>query len=167
MTNDHTKILKADRVYRRKLFLSYFAVICFGIVFWNFLLPVLINKLENLPNKERIEAKELIAHLILLFFIPVAIYVITIGRRVCRYETIPYPGMKVIRDTAIVTGKKAITRGRSLIIQRFRNNPLFRAGLTENLNCLIEIKLHEPASLAEGITFDSIISGQIVMLRQV
>jgi hypothetical protein len=58
----------------------------------------------------------MISHLFLLCFIPVAVYVIIIGRRTCRYKAIPYPGMRVIRDTVVVTGKKAIIRGKGLII---------------------------------------------------
>jgi 4-amino-4-deoxy-L-arabinose transferase-like glycosyltransferase len=114
--NSEEMIVKADRNYRRKLFSGYLIVIILGILIWNFIRPPFLNILDNLPNKERVEIKEIIAHLFLLSFIPMAIYLITIGRRICRYNAMPYPGMKVIRDTVVVTGKKAIFRGKSLII---------------------------------------------------
>lgn len=140
-------IIKADMDYRRKLLLSYLAAILIGIIMWNFCIPPLMEILENLPNKERVETKETIIHLFLFSFIPVAIYVIVIGRRACKYKAMPYPGMKVIRDTVVVTGKKAIFQGRGLmilgtvvivltvasmianhlIIFRFKQNPMFRS----------------------------------------
>lgn len=114
--DNEKEIVKADKSYRRKLLLSYMVAIFVGIIVWNFAIPPLLTNLENLPNKARIETKESISHLVMLSFIPVAIYVIIFGRRVCRYKAIPYPGMKVLRDTVIVTGKKAIFRGKCLII---------------------------------------------------
>lgn len=140
-------IIQADKDYRRKLLLSYLTAILIGIIMWIFFISPLIIILENLPNKERVETKETIVHLFLFSFIPVAIYVIVIGCRVCKYKAMPYPGMKVIRDTVVVTGKKAIFQGRSLIILgiagivltissmianhliilRFKQNPLFRS----------------------------------------
>ncbi|NLD93928.1 MAG: hypothetical protein GX639_14825 [Fibrobacter sp.] len=110
------EIIKADRNYRRKLFSGYLIVIILGILAWNFICPPLLNILDNLPNKERVEVKEIIAHLFLFSFIPVAIYLIAIGRKICKYNAMPYPGMKVIRDTVVVTGKKANFRGKTLII---------------------------------------------------
>ncbi len=110
------KIVKADRNYRRKLFSGYLVVIILGILSWNFIRPPFLNILDNLPNKERIEVKEIIVHLFLFSFIPVAIYLIAIGCRICKYNAMPYPGMKVIRDTVVVTGRKAKLRGKSLII---------------------------------------------------
>ncbi len=110
------EIVKTDRNYRRKLFTGYLIVLITGILIWNFIRPPFLNFIENLPNKERVEIKELIVHLFLFSFIPVAIYLITVGRKICKYNAIPYPGMKVIRDTVVITGRKAKHQGKGLII---------------------------------------------------
>jgi hypothetical protein len=150
--NSDKVLIKADKEYRRNLFLSYLILIIAGILFWYFILPTLISRVENLPNKEHVETMEILSHLFLLLFIPVAIYIIVIGRRMCRHKAVPYPGMKVIRDTVLITGQKATIRGRRLIILgtitivltilsiirthfitlRFKQHPLFRSYFYQN-----------------------------------
>jgi hypothetical protein len=116
MIDTKNEMVKADKKYRGKLFLGYLIAVFVGVIIWNFIVPPFLIYMENLPNKELVETNEMICHLFLLCFIPVAIYVIIIGRRICRFKAIPYPGMRVIRDTVVVTGKKAMARGKSLII---------------------------------------------------
>ena len=110
------EIVTTDRKYRRNLFSAYLLAIGVIAAFWRWGIPMLIKYLQHLPNKERIEMYELIGHIFLLLFIPAAVYLIIIGRKVCRYQAMPYPGMRVIHDTAIVRGKRAVFRGRSLIV---------------------------------------------------
>ena len=110
------EIVKTDKCYRRTLFLAYLAVIIIGIAFWKWGRPHFIDYIISLPHKERIEVMETVEILFLLLFVPAAVYLIVVGRRVCRYQAMPYPGMRVIRDTVIIRGKGALLRGRSMIV---------------------------------------------------
>lgn len=141
------EMVKVDRIYRRNLFGAYILAIVVGVALVKWVAPVAIGYVSNLPNKERVETLEILKHVALLFFIPPALYLIHIGKTVCRYKSMPYPGMRVIHDTKVVTGKKALWRGRSMILLgvvliamvvgsivathvitlRFKQHPLFRA----------------------------------------
>lgn len=140
-------IVKVDRIYRRNLFGVYILTILVGVALVKWVAPVVLCYVSNLPNKERVETLEILKHLALLLFIPPALYLIHVGKMVCTYKAMPYPGMRVIHDTKVVTGKQAIWRGRSmialgvvlivmvvgsiaathLITLRFKHHPLFRA----------------------------------------
>jgi hypothetical protein len=139
-------IVRVDKRYRRKLFSAYLVIIISATIFWNFVRPPLVLYVKNLPNKQRIETIETLEHIIMLLFIPAALYLVKVGRKVCRFQAFPYPGMRVIRDTVIIRGRKALFRGRSMIVLgvimivmviasmminhyltlQFKNNPLFR-----------------------------------------
>ena len=54
--------------------------------------------------------------LILVSFAPAAMYLIAVGRRIVRYRSFPYPGQRVMFDTHMVSGTKAVRRGRALLI---------------------------------------------------
>jgi hypothetical protein len=141
------EIVKTDKRYRRRLFTAYLIAIFFGVVFWKWGFPLISDYIVSLPNKARIETMEIVEHAVLLLFIPAALYLIVIGRRVCKHQAMPYPGMRVIHDTVIVRGKKALLRGRSmmvlgvvlivmvissmiathLVMLHFKQHPLFRS----------------------------------------
>jgi hypothetical protein len=114
MTTD--EIVKTDKQYRKRLFNIYLIGIAAVIALWHWGKPMLINHIQQLPIKTQVETVEILSHFFLLLFIPAAIYLITIGRRVCRFKAMPYPGMKVIRDTVIVRGEKALRRGKSMVV---------------------------------------------------
>jgi hypothetical protein len=139
-------IVRVDKRYRRNLFSAYLVIIISALIVWNFGRPPLVLYVNNLPNKQRIETIETVEHIIMLLFIPAALYLVNIGRKVCRFKAFPYPGMRVIRDTVIIRGRKALFRGRSMIVLgaimivmviasmiinhyltlHFKNNPLIR-----------------------------------------
>ena len=140
------ELIKTDKAYRRKILNIYLTAVAFIIAFWRWILPVIVSRVLSLPNKERVEVLELIAHTLLLLFFPAALYCILTGRKICKYEAMPFPGMKVIRDTVVIRGKKALFRGRCMvalgtamiiiaiasmfvthtIILQFKQHPLFR-----------------------------------------
>lgn len=110
------EIVKADNHYRKILFTAYLLTLLIGAAFWKWILPLVLHHLSSLPNKERFEATEAFSHTVLLLFVPAALYVISIGRKVCRYKAMPYPGMRVIHDTVVITDKKALFRGKCMIV---------------------------------------------------
>jgi hypothetical protein len=56
----------------------------------------------------------LLAALLLAPLIVFAAYVWSLGERIFRAGEYPPPGLRVIRDTPVITGKRAISRGRLL-----------------------------------------------------
>ena len=136
------EIVEVDRCYRRNLFLAYLAVILFVLVLWRWGKPLLVSHIVSLPNKERIEFIERAEQLLLLLFIPAAIYLIAVGRKVCRFQAMPYPGMRVIRDTVIVRGKKALFRGRAMIILGTVMIVLVAASMIATHLILLKFKRH-------------------------
>jgi hypothetical protein len=59
---------------------------------------------------------EIAVVLFLLLFIIPAIVLIRIGTKTVHSKRFPYPGMKVIHDAVVVTGRNAVFRGRALLI---------------------------------------------------
>ena len=109
-------IVKTDKRYRRRLFTVYGICIVLGIVLFKWGVPSFSRHLAQLPVKARVETIERFIHTVLLLFIPAALFLIVVGRNVCRFRAMPYPGMKVIHDTVVVTGKPALLRGWSMIV---------------------------------------------------
>ena len=136
------EIVKTDRRYRRNLFLIYLLFIVLITLLWVFAKPALIKYFFTLPVKERIEAWETVLHFFLMLFIPAAVYLILIGRRVCRFQAMPYPGMRVIHDTIIVRGKKALLRGRSMIVLGTLMIVLVVASMVASHRKIIRLKQH-------------------------
>ena len=108
------EVVRADKKYRRKLFVSYlvlllgvFAVIRFGV-------PWLRSYLQSLPADRAILVIEIVTITFLIGFIGPAMYLISYGRKIIRYQCIPFPGAKVIRDTRVKRGLKAVRMGKML-----------------------------------------------------
>ena len=109
-------IIKTDKRYRRKLFTVYLVMIVIGVAVVKWGVPAFRWYLMELPPKSLVETVETTIHIFLMLFIPAAAYLISIGRKICISKAMPYPGMKVIHDTVVVTGKKALLRGWSLMV---------------------------------------------------
>jgi hypothetical protein len=109
------EIEKADIPYRKRLFtmyaLSFIAVMCFVVIG----IPKLIHHLKGLDYQGLFNTLEIITTLFLFSFIAPGIYCIVVGNRILHSKRMPYPGQKVIVDTKILNGKKAILRGRLLL----------------------------------------------------
>jgi hypothetical protein len=56
----------------------------------------------------------LLAVLLLAPLLAFAAYTWSLGERVLRAREFPPPGLRVIRDTPVITGEKAVSRGRLL-----------------------------------------------------
>ena len=110
------RIIKADKKYRKNLLNVYLIFISsiIALCYWG--LPVVKEFVLELPVKQKVETLELIGHIVLLLFIPPAIYLIYIGRKIRHSSLLPFPGMKVIRDTRVIQGKKAVFRGNLLMV---------------------------------------------------
>lgn len=145
------EIVKTDRQYRKRLFIAYGIVLAVLACFITIVLPIIISEIKSLPVRSVFAIMETGAIVFLLLFIGPAFYIIHIGRTIIKHRCVPYPGMKVIRDTLVISGERAIKRGRMLVIlgiisvtmailgswstyyffTKFRNDPLFRGILKD------------------------------------
>jgi hypothetical protein len=108
-------IFRTDRLYRKKLLTAYAAGIlfCAGAA-WLFL-PPFLRYLRGCQIPEFLKLTEICALAFLLLFIGPALFLINTGRKILLHSQVPYPGMKVIRDTKVIVGNRAVARGRLLI----------------------------------------------------
>jgi hypothetical protein len=117
MTEENTvpHIIKASKRYRNTLFSVYLILLCIGFLFYYLIFPVLLHNFKNLESSSYFNVAEITLTAILLFFIGPAMYLISIGRKIKHCAQFPFPGMKVLRDTKVISGHKAIFRGKLLI----------------------------------------------------
>jgi hypothetical protein len=109
------QIIKTDKPYRKKLFTTYAIAIIVLVLFFWLVLPQCKAHLYTLPIMDFLLTTEIAVIIFLLLFIAPAVYLIRFGQKVLAHNQFPYPGQKVIHDTKVVTGKKAVSFGRMLI----------------------------------------------------
>lgn len=110
------EMMKADPVYRKRLFIGYGLALVLLAALIIFVLPPVLKYLNSCAIPKFLNLTEIIVLVFLLAFIAPALFLIQIGRKILRYKQVPYPGMKVIHDTKIVVGKKAAFWGNLLVI---------------------------------------------------
>ena len=109
------EIIKTDKKYRNILFAAYLAAIGIAVIFIKFVWPVLLKHFNALDVKTTFVIGETVITIFLLSFIIPAFYLIVTGRKILQHNQIPYPGMKVIRDTKVIYGRNARIRGHVLV----------------------------------------------------
>jgi hypothetical protein len=109
------QIIKGDKKYRNVLFGVYIVLLGFGLFFFILIFPFLLTKFRHLELHASFIIAEIVIISFLLVFILPASYLISIGRKIKRYAQFPYPGMKVLRDTQVLSGPKALFRAKMLI----------------------------------------------------
>jgi len=110
------EIVRADKSYRRKFFTWHAIFILFGaaVIVWG--LPWLEEYLRQANPKTAAGILRGWFIFAFLSIIPIALYMLSLGRKVIKHERIPLPGAKVIIDTRPIVGKKAMVRGRGLVV---------------------------------------------------
>jgi len=109
------EIVRADKSYRRK-FLTWHAIfILFGAVVIVWGLPLLEEYLRQANPKTAAGILKGWFIFAFLSIIPIALYMLSLGRKVIKHERIPLPDAKVIIDTRPIVGQKARLRGRVLV----------------------------------------------------
>ena len=110
------EIVRADKSYRRKFFTWHAIFIPFGaaVIVWG--LPWLEEYLRQANPKTAAGILRGWFIFAFLSIIPIALYMLSLGRKVIKHERIPLPGAKVIIDTRPIVGKKAMVRGRGLVV---------------------------------------------------
>jgi len=115
-----TDIRRADPNARRKVVLILFVGACVGAVlivaFERYRMPLADWVLAD-PRASAQRARLVLVVLAILLLAPLlafAAYLWSLGERVVRAEEFPPPGLRVIRDTLVITGERAVSRGRLL-----------------------------------------------------
>jgi|UniRef100_A0A7C3SIT0 O-antigen/teichoic acid export membrane protein len=113
------EIRRANKEYRRKTIFRLLLLGAAAAVFSTFLIlwghPFLKAYLETLEPEQALHLLTWSLALIPLSFLPLCAIIFLQGRKIIRSECYPPPGAKVIRDTVVVRGEKAIARGRLLV----------------------------------------------------
>jgi hypothetical protein len=113
------EILRADSEYRRKFVVKYTilytAALAAGclLIFWG--RPWLKSYLEGLEPGAALHFINWSITGIFLSILPISAFLFRFGQKIVRAERFPPPGTKVIRDTEVLRGGKAIARGRLFI----------------------------------------------------
>ena len=109
------EIVKTDTAYRAKLFVGYGILIAVIFLCAKFGLPALLTYFHRFEYQRFLTILDLLLITFTLSFAGPSAYVIYIGKKIVGFASLPYPGMKVIRDTKVITGQKAIFQGKLLI----------------------------------------------------
>jgi len=115
-----TPVREADPAVRRRAVLFLLAGTCVGALlivgFERYHIPLrdwILAEPEASAQRVKLVLL-LLAALLLAPLIVFATYVWSLGERVLRAREYPPPGLCVIRDTPVITGERAISRGRLL-----------------------------------------------------
>lgn len=109
-------IMPADKGYRRRVLAIYVVIVLLGLVLIGWVLPLTKEYIDQLEPETATSAMKTTLILVFLTIVPIALYILAFGRKVMQHERFPPPGVKVIRDTKIIEGKKARARGRVLVV---------------------------------------------------
>ena len=109
------EIVRADRSYRRKFFTwhAIFMLLGAAVIVWG--LPWLEEYLRQANPQTAAGILKGWFIFAFLSIIPIALYMLSLGRKVITHERIPLPGAKVLIDTRPIVGQKARLRGRVLV----------------------------------------------------
>jgi hypothetical protein len=110
------EIVRADKQYRFRLFTAYIIVLICLVLFAWIGWPRLLQYVKDADIISILNTGEICLMIFLaLCVIPTWILFVH-GRKIIHYKQVPYPGMKVIHDTKIITGKKATRIGKLFVI---------------------------------------------------
>ncbi len=110
-------VLKADRALRRKTILFVVAASVLGLVLLVFIqnefgqLDQLARENPRASMEQLLNRLHILALAMTLLFVPFSLYLLYFSIRTYRASRFPPPGTQVIRDTRIVTGRRARMKG--------------------------------------------------------
>ena len=108
-------IIRADKKYRNKALglIILFGLLGVGFIIWG--LPSGMKYLNRLEPQTAFLIIDLVLVFIMLSMVPIGIFLFKLSRTILKHQCFPPPGMKVIKDTPIVKGKKAKVKGQILL----------------------------------------------------
>ncbi len=109
-------IIRPDKNYRKRVFSLYVVLVLIGVVFIGWVLPWSKAYTEQLDPESALRTMKFTLVVVFLSIIPIALNILTLGRKMVKHKRFPPPGVKVMRETKLVEGDKATLRGRVLVI---------------------------------------------------
>lgn len=88
-------------------------VVVVMLVWW--ILPWGEGKLEQAEPEVMLRIIRIVFTFIFLSIVPFGLYMCRLGWRVIKHRQMPPPGTKVIVDTKVLEGNKAVTRGKLIV----------------------------------------------------
>lgn len=109
------KIIKADKRTRILVILVYIISVLILAVLLMWVFPWSEDRIEQAEPEVMLRIIRIVITFIFLSIVPFGVYLCLFGWRVIKYRQTPPPGTKVIVDTKVLEGDKAVTRGRLII----------------------------------------------------
>jgi len=109
-------VIKADKRARMLFILAWLACVCVGAALIRWVLPWGQGQLERTEPGDALHVIQLVIGFIFLSVIPFGVYLFRFGRRAVEHRQMPPPGTKVIMDTKVLEGDKAVRRGRLMMV---------------------------------------------------
>jgi len=118
MNNSETqeRVIKADKKTRALAVLICIVWACVGVALIEWVLPWGQEQLERAEPGQASRVMQLLVGFIFLSVIPFAAYLFWFSLRAVAHRQMPPPGTRVIRDTKLLEGDKAVTRGRLIML---------------------------------------------------
>jgi hypothetical protein len=109
-------VIKADKRARMLFILAWIVCVCVGAALIRWVLPWGQGQLERTEPGDALHVIQLVIGFIFLSVIPFGVYLLRLGRRAVAHQQMPPPGTRVIMDTKVLEGDKAVTRGRLIMV---------------------------------------------------
>ncbi|MGI9568304.1 MAG: hypothetical protein ACR2PH_00830 [Desulfobulbia bacterium] len=106
------RIISADKKYRKKVLILYLIFASLGAVSIHWGLPWVKRHIQDLEQANVLNNLILLIRFMFLSIVPLSLYLLSYGRKVLTHKRYPPFDTKVIKDTKILEGKKALLRGR-------------------------------------------------------
>ena len=108
-------ILRADREHRRRILLIFIVAGTLGALIVGWCLPWAEQTLARQNPETALRVLKSALVFVFLSVVALGLYLFRFGRSVLESERFPPPNHKVIRDTRLMQGREARTRGRVLV----------------------------------------------------
>jgi len=105
-------IVRADKKARRLAMVILAGGLLLGVSLMLWVMPWVQRSLERQGRETALRALQVMTAIVFLSLAPFSVYLYWYGWRVVRSRRMPPPGTRVIRDTKVIEGDAAVTRGR-------------------------------------------------------
>ncbi len=109
------RVIKADKRARMIFIIAWIACVCVGAALIRWALPWGQGHLEQAEPAKALLAIQVVVGFIFLSVVPFGVYLFRLGLRAVQCRQMPPPETKVIVDTKVLEGDKAMTRGRLMM----------------------------------------------------
>jgi len=105
-------IVKADRLVRTVIVIAWVVCVILGVVMVKWVVPWGQDRLEKAEPAKALRIIQVVIAFIFLSTLPFSACLYWLGRRAVVYRQMPPPGTRVIKNTRVLEGRDAVTRGR-------------------------------------------------------